>query len=418
MAGPSARFSPANLLLGLSAFLLSLAGAEAAYRYHLYRTEPARFHRSKLHVDYFQQSPWVYNEDYGWDYRPGATQGGSIAGGAVVSCWRWHANERGNVGRIKGSYSEADLKLLVFGDSWTSQPRQLADGTNVTWPDFLQDELEARTGRSVHVVNFARDASGLLQMLDMARIKLPEWQPDLAVIAFITDDLTRARSWRVAGEFDGAERVLTSLSPNRQPKLDVAAETAIVQPDADESWCRQARLAGIEDDPIATSIEQRRRQARGRGSPLADPWSTSQSFLFDAIVRGNPTYSNIARLKPAQNPRHGLESFSQDRKMVEAFEAIRQLEIPVALVHLAYYAEIAMGQEVIPTSARDVSLWRSLEQLHEEPIRRTLEHVTLPVENPEELSGDFPRDHHPSMRGLAFYGQMVSEVLSRGGLLD
>jgi hypothetical protein len=53
--------------------------------------------------------------------------------------------------------------VLVFGDSWTSQPRQLADGTTMTWPNFLQDELSASTGRSVHVVNFARDASGVLR---------------------------------------------------------------------------------------------------------------------------------------------------------------------------------------------------------------------------------------------------------------
>jgi hypothetical protein len=407
-----------NAGLALVACLLSLSVAEAAYRYHLYRTQAARFQPPGLRTDFFQQAPWLYNEAHGWDYQPGATYGGTIANGAVISCWRWLANERGNIGRIQGSYEDADLKVLVFGDSWTSQPHHLPDGTTVTWPDFLQDKLEAKTDRSVHVVNFARDASGVLQMIDMARSKIPEWKPDLAVIAFITDDLTRARSWRTTGRFDGAWRVLTTLSPTQQPRLEDAAETAIVHPEASPSWCRETKRAGIVGDPIAEAIEQRRRETRGRGSPLADPFSLSQSFLFDAIVRGNPTHTNIARLKPAQNPRHTLGSFADDERSAETFREIERLGIPVVLVHLAYYAEIAAGREMIPTSARDASLWHSLEELHGGPISATLDHVELPVERPEELSKDFPRDHHPSIRGLTFYAQMVTNVLTRRGHLN
>jgi hypothetical protein len=135
-------------------------------------------------------------------------------------------------------------------------------------------------------------------------------------------------------------------------------------------------------------------------------------------VRGNPTHTNIARLKPAQNPRHTLRSFADDEQAVKAFEEIERLGIPVVLVHLAYFAEIAAGREVIPTSARDESLWRSLEKLHGGPIYTTLEHVELPVVRPEELSGDFPRDHHPSIRGLTFYAEMVTELLTRHGYLN
>jgi hypothetical protein len=417
-AGKPRRGALKNAGLALAACLLSLSGAEAGYRYHLYRTQPARFQPLILQTDFFQRSPWLYNETYGWDYQPGETYGGTIADGVVISCWRWLANERGNVGRVQGSYEDADLKVLVFGDSWTSQPRRLPDGTTVTWPDFLQDELEAKTGGSVHVVNFARDASGVLQMFDMARVKLPEWKPDLAVVAFITDDLTRARSWRTTGQFDGAWRVLTALSPAQPPNLEDAAETAIVHPNADPSWCRETKRAQSVDDPIAAAIEQHRRQTRGRGNPLADPFSLSQSFLFDAVVRGNPTHTNIARLKPAQNPRHSLRSFADDDRTVEAFKEVEQLGIPVVLVHLAYFAEIASDREVIPTSARDESLWHSLEKLHGGPIYNTLDHVERPVVRPEELSGDFPRDHHPSLRGLTFYGQMVAELLTRHGYVN
>jgi len=408
----------ANAIIALTALVGSLAGAEAFYRYYLYHAEPERFYPGELQVEFFQQNPWLYNEQYGWDYRPGSTFGGTIAGGAVVACWQWEANARGNVGRIKGSYESADLKVLTFGDSWTSQPRRLPDGTNMTWPDFLQDQLETKTGQSVHVVNFARDAGSMLQMLDMARAKLPEWKPDLAVLAFITDDLTRARSWRSTVEVEGLPRALTSLSPEAQPGLADAAETAIVYPDADPSWCLEAKQKGIAGDPIATAIEARRRETRRRGSPLADPMSLTQSFLFDALVRGNPTYTNIVRLTPAQNPRHKMSSFAQDEQFVEAFEAVQQLGIPIVLVHLAYYAEIATGHEVIPTNAQDASLWNSLEELYGRSIYTTLDHVALPVERPEELSGDFPRDHHPSLRGLSFYAQMVSELLTRRGYLQ
>jgi len=77
----------------------------------------------------------------------------------------------------------------VFGDSWAAFQQE-----NRNWPLFLQDVLEARLGKKVHVVNFGRDGYGILQMFDLAATKIVEWKPDLVLFTFITDDLSRAAS--------------------------------------------------------------------------------------------------------------------------------------------------------------------------------------------------------------------------------
>jgi len=116
----------------------------------------------------------------------------NIADGRVTSCQRVDViNKYGNIGKIVGDYHEAELKVLVFGDSWSAFHH---DGR--TWPLFPQEVLEARLNKKVYVVDFGRGAYGILQMFDLAAAKIAEWKPDVAVFAFITDDLDRARFWR------------------------------------------------------------------------------------------------------------------------------------------------------------------------------------------------------------------------------
>ena len=56
----------------------------------------------------------------------------------------------------------------------------------------FERKLEDETGKKINVYNFGRDGTGLIHMFRMIEEKLPELQPDLAIVAFISDDLDRA----------------------------------------------------------------------------------------------------------------------------------------------------------------------------------------------------------------------------------
>lgn len=46
-------------------------------------------------------------------------------------------------------YENADIKILVFGDSFSEWNQE------ATWPDLMQRHLEAQLGRKVGVLDFA-----------------------------------------------------------------------------------------------------------------------------------------------------------------------------------------------------------------------------------------------------------------------
>ncbi|MBO6784884.1 MAG: SGNH/GDSL hydrolase family protein, partial [Alphaproteobacteria bacterium] len=160
-----------SIVLTLVGLLVGIAAAEAAYRAWLFDQETDRFRISaedRPNVWFFETTRWHFNAEHGFEYGPETVYGGSIVDGLVRSCWSWPANERGNMGLIEGDYETADLKVLVFGDSFTAQVDTGVDPRGVTWPDYFQRSLAERTGRSVHVVNFGRDGYGILQMADLA----------------------------------------------------------------------------------------------------------------------------------------------------------------------------------------------------------------------------------------------------------
>ena len=208
--------SAALVAIGL---IIGAGLAEVAYRGWLYRGLQNLFRSAAGDAQLpsfgvYDKSLWEFDQRFGYFYPPGRTVHlTSLNSGKVVGCRQMPPiNAEGNVGFIKGDYASADVKVAVFGDSFAA-----TQDNGVTWPNILQDRLTERLHRKVNVVNFGRDGYSLLQMFDLAAAKVPEWKPDLAIIAFITDDLARARFWRTAIEIDGQERVLTTIDPTPHP---------------------------------------------------------------------------------------------------------------------------------------------------------------------------------------------------------
>lgn len=403
-----------STILLLSGLIVGFAMAEALYRGWLAHHEPDRFKVSDSgHPDvwFFEKSRWTYNEAYGFEYGPEIVHGGSATGGLVRSCWTWPANARGNMGFIEGDYETADLKVLVFGDSFTAQVDAAYDPRGVTWPDYLQAYLTEGFEGTAHVVNFGRDGYGILQMVDLAADMVPVWEPDLVVFAYITDDLTRARSWRTYTIVDGRERILTTTVPDPDPPLMLSSDTAIVNSKATPEWCAKAVEAGASDDPVLAEMEESVRIARANQEGRASVWDFSHSFLMDRIVHRNAFHNLTIRARPSQNPRHALDSFSDDPRFSQGLERLKTSGIPMVVVHLATADELVLGSEYVFRSPQEEKLNDSLAEEFETQIQLT-------TGTPPPSDGGFPaikrspNDAHPSVAGMKFYARVVERAVS------
>ncbi len=399
--------------------LIGSLSAESGYRAYLYVTQSHQFVGDR-NLWYFQSSPHQFSEEFGFEYVPGSYSGGAAYDGRIVECWdrmeEWEINERGNSGRIKGSYEDADLKILVFGDSFTQRARLDPNGDYMTWPNYLQDRLVANLAASVHVVNFGRDAYGVLQMFDLAVAKIQELKPDLAVFAFITDDLTRDRFWRTTTFLDGRERVMTSMVPDATPDWDTATDDYLVESRATVEWCRDLLESGAVNDPIVSDLEETLRLGRRRSTLLADPFSLTQSFVVDRIVHGDPYFSTYRSARPSQLPRHDWRDFAEDDRLRANVEALGRMGIPYVIVHLATYSELSRQDEYADADESERGLVESLGRLTGRPIERTLANLSLPVEDLESvpIASD---DMHPSLRGHQLYAEAVAGILGQSEFL-
>ena len=394
------------------ATILALLAAELAYRGWIYLSNQQNFTRMAqgegLAIGVYDRSHWEYDAVHGFRYPPGRKIAYShIQGGRLTGCAQLDTiNARGNIGPIRGDYDSAALKVAVFGDSF---PAFIRDG--MTFPAMLQDELSARTGQSVHVLNFGRDGTGILQIVEMAADMIAEWRPDLAVITFTTDDLSRVRIWRAVTEIGGAMRVLTTTRPDPSPTLETGADTYLVEPRADAAWC-QDTLARGGKDPLVDSLIARyaamAQQANYTYAGLADPL---HSFLLARLLYGDP----FADGPVFSIPRLQLADFRDDPGFRAAMARIRDSGVPFVLVHLPIYPEVTQG--MAPQLHRnDAALWRSLEAAAGQKVHSLLSVWPADIGDPARINNS-PTDYHPSPFGMTVIAGAIADILQRDGLV-
>jgi hypothetical protein len=402
-----------NTLLVIFSIVFGLVAIEASGRIYLRLKYPDRFVGSVADkrlpaIGVYNRSLWEFDAATGYRYASGDIFLSHVDGGQVTSCQKIQtANEYGNLGRIKGHWDTADIKIAVFGDSFSA----FVTLDNMTWPNFLQDFLEERLGRSVNVVNFGRDGIGILQMFDIARAKLPEWKPDLAIIAFITQDLARTRVWRTVNVIHGELRVLTV--PEATPKADPlnSYETFILHPEATLEWCHSMSYKGHLDRIGKEIIDKYRRFRRDSFSIF----TLSHSYLYALITEGTPFAS--AKLKAGQHwsARFRFDDYAHDTRMVENVRWMKANGIPYLLVHLPIYPEVQANKEFI-MYRQQRRLLQSLTALTGQEIYRLLDYVEMPIEQPERMNVT-PDNYHPSRWAMEFYAHAITELLLRNGSL-
>jgi hypothetical protein len=412
--GPKLIAVLGTLLLIIAGSLIGALLLEAGFRVYLWQ---------KGSFAVYNISHWEFDKDFGYIYPPGRTiDQVNIAGGRVVSCDRISViNKFGNIGPIAGDWAAAQLKIAVFGDSWTAFHHN-----GKTWPHFLQEILEKRLGKSVAVMNFGRDGYGVLQMFDLAAAKIPEWKPDIAIFAFITDDLTRARFWRtVVGEGDN-QRVLTSIDPVTVPREDRATDTYLLMASATYAWCLKMVTAKEPDDVLRRLTDKRRRLL------VASVWDFNHSFVLDRLLQVYSFWTNSfvldrllrvysfwtiqRRAPPGVNPLTDLQQYSDDPLFIRNLAIVKGSGTDWMLFHLAISREIKANREYM-LKRQGVALLESLEQVTGKKVLRTTDYVKMPIEQPERMKAA-PDNEHPSLWGMSLYAEAIAEALIQDGSLE
>lgn len=320
-----------------------------------------------------------------------------VNGRAVLSLERT-SNAAGAIGPPESGAQDAATRILVVGDSFSEIQRR---GT--TWPALLQSELVDRIGGTVAVINRARSGHGLLQMIDVAADESRVSSFDVVIIAFIGDDLNRARFWQETRQLDGEFRLVTRLDRDDPgwPAVGEFHDSRI-----DSEWCRRVvETGGVGDAVIADLVA--RFELRKRDNPRQiDYASFSSSFLYNRLVFGDPFFGIEG---VAATPRFAWRDFRRDPGLVRGVERLRSLGANLVLVHLPQYAEMAAG--AYRMSGQQQSLLNSLEQLAGVPAVDLIERGNVPA-RPKTLFL-LPHDHHPSREGLEWYAGDVAGVLEQ-----
>jgi hypothetical protein len=265
--------------------------------------------------------------------------------------------------------------------------------------------LEQRLGRelrqNIAILNYGHSGYGVLQMFDLAAVKVQEHRPDLMIFAFLTDDLTRSRWWAKTIALDGFARPLLSASKDSfEPRS--AADTHLINPAVDASWCRHA-LHGSQDSLLQdlnkqySSIKASTLRARG-----ITPFSLTHLYLLNRVLTGTPSQEAMLGI-----PRVTFDDFAADARLAREIDELNASGIPYLLVHLPLQRELL--DRKMYASKQDQALLRSLERLTRRNV--TFLHDILGSEQLPEKMDLLPYDTHPNFAGLDLYARLITRLL-------
>lgn len=407
------RPKPRNLIINFSLMLLSIlftiAFSEIAYRLYLMQRisvgKEADIAENALDYSAVDDILTEFNFEFGFSYLANKSNNGVLVrNGYPVMCTQATTNELGNTNRVKGNYEDATVKILVFGDSFTANTNL----NGITWPDLLQDELEAKLNQDVNVVNFGRGAYGVMQMFDLARAKIDEMKPDLVIFAFITSDLVRARFWRTVNFINGEKRDFVMTEPSVEADLRRSIDSTIVNSKITRKWCEDMLIALDKNDPLLKALNEKFIQRKREHYDPVEFNSLSTSFIFNRIAYNDPFRGFI----PSLIPRFYESSYAADSRFIENVNHINQSNIPYYIIHLPTYEDIKAREYQL--DEQEQSLFESFQELTGKQIINFIEYAPdNDFNNLQDIEELFmsPYDRHPSLQGIRFYAEVVSEIL-------
>jgi lysophospholipase L1-like esterase len=398
-------------ILQQAAFFLSVAivaflVVEVGYRANLLlKTPRLQFKQEALTelppVAAYSRSLWRFDAKVGFQYtdRTGIFLA-TVANGRIAGCSAVDPlNKDGSPGISEGKYEDADFKLALFGDSFSVS----TDDRNRTWVNRLQGRLQERLGRSVHILNFARDGMGLLQTFDVAASELPRRKPHLAIFAFNTVQMKAPRIWRVAKWIAGEPRVLTTREKTEDPDVNDRGsvyDTFILDPEINAEWCDKNKNGGELDRVGKDIIDKYLRFREPRYSAL----TLSHSFFWNRVLRGDPFYAGV-------KPHVIMDDFNNDPDLRKDLADIRESGVPMLLVHLPYSMEVSAGTEFSDKQSKEIA--NGLTRMTGQPVHGLVSKIG-PIDRPERMNSS-PDNMHPSTFGMDLYAEAVSKVILKNG---
>jgi hypothetical protein len=384
-------------ILILASLVLSMGLAELVVRAHLW-SRPISFHLvNAVHGQ--------YDARLGQRFRPNSRKILSlVSNGRVTWCPGViaSANADGLGGRSTlVDARAADYVILTTGDSFSYWMR-----SELTVPDVVESVLSRRTGLKIVNLNFARGAYGVLQMLTLVADMYPIVKPNLVVVQLISDDLTRARWWTREAVIDGRPRSQISPRPDGFDDARTTNDEDIVDERATEEWCRRQLDAPRPDDVASDAVAYHRSYLRSKGIAF-EPFSLTKSYLIDAVwsgLFGAPFYSQTAF---SLMPRLTASQFLADPGYQEAVHKLRELAVPMVLVHLPNKAEVITGRAFRGREAE--AIWSHLEKDLGTRIVTFAETENRPVA--PAIIDLQPHNAHPNIDGIRFYGEYVATVI-------
>lgn len=418
--------------------LFSLAVCEAGYRVWLATRLDAMnpFTRvskpSKVPATFSFQAPpglWVFNREYGWDYRPEGYLAGGVRDGRLENCgWNRTFNSRGNIASEESDLIHADIKGLLIGSSYT-----MGNIEGRMFNELLGDELAKRTGKKVVIENFGRDSFGVIQMMDMAPTVAERYKPDFIVIAFNSATIAMPRHWRHVRHEKNGFYIFYQI--NEPTNRDLNSRNAlphryVISDKVTPEWCARMTAAATagdahalaEDPAIKAMIEWNEEETARREAPKLDInlWRLDRSFLYRRIVSGNAFHGlDIYAKANVLNPL-AINDYGDDPGFRSSLARLKASRIPFILVHIPSYPEIKTGREWDAAGAvggpetREMALVKSLERHAEQPIESLLPRIRAPRKDAAVLAekADNPDPNwHPSRKGIEAFVPAIADIV-------
>ena len=337
---------------------------------------------------------WRYDEAMGQSYPPIWEQGAIVNGafhsfGSVAPL-----NQYGNYGEAIGSYLDAEVKIALFGSSFSSPAN-----TNM-----LQEKLEKALGKKVHVLNFSVGSNGFLSMFDIARVKIPEFRPDILLFPNNASAYIYSRIWRFdAPAGDHFWYFVQSFEPKQVFDPNVAhihPQTIITDLITDE-WLAKMKKAKADGDETTLREDPLVKQLIGEYDKLQAYTKMLDEVYGPAVVALPDEYS-----------------YGEDQRFLDALEYVKSTGIPYYVVHVPQHSEVLsenpsdfnFGSAGVP----DKQGRRYAAELDaitgQETIHLVDYYDAKDMENPS-LMFDSPVGGHPSMRGNEVMAEAFVKML-------
>jgi hypothetical protein len=393
------------------------AAVEAGYRFYLYFKHPDYFATTDIDAAEFpvlSNSFWRYDPDYGYSYIPSLkVDVTSLKHGAVTQCSEIVSiNEQGNFGPPVPDFDEADVRIVMFGDSFL---RGDVDGP--AWTKMMGEKLEVGLGKTVRVLNLGRDGYGLPQMMALANSKLRVVRPSLVIFAFQGAALERGRYWRAVVGTGDDMRVYSTLENSPNPNPDYAADTFMVLPSASRSWCEEQLKKSRDEqrrDPILQKLLAKHREiALKNGAAKVDLFDLKASYVYGLLRYRSPFQAQWGKLPPSTNPQVTYDDYREDPRFMADLAGVMESGVPCIFVHLAVGKSIGEGRE-FDLDDRSRKLMSSLRNITGKEIYKTIDFISLPRQDAPKMCAA-PNDCHPSEFGMEIYARAVADMVLKSG---